>query len=55
MTYAEYKDLDIVAKLKFWRDLPQGTVLADRGFMDPGWDVHIRELCQEALEAMGEA
>lgn len=50
MKFADYKKADIQDKLKFWRDLPDGTPLTPPGWPDDGgWSRHIRDLVIEAL------
>lgn len=50
MKFEEYKKLDIVGKLTFWRDLPHGAMLSADWPNVNQWDDHIREVAGEALD-----
>lgn len=50
MTYGEYKKADIQDKLKFWIELPHGTMLNPLWEDNvENWDTYIRDVCTEAL------
>ena len=50
MEFLEYKKLDVQGKLKFWINLPQGSMLPADWPNTNEWHYHIRDICQEALD-----
>ena len=47
---SDYLKLDIQEKLAFWIALPRGSMLPSDWPIMGEWDVHVRELCVEALK-----
>ena len=50
MKISDYKKLGIQDKLKFWIELPQGSMLPSDWPNTDHWHKHIQDICAEALE-----
>jgi hypothetical protein len=49
MRFEDYKKADIAVKLQFWKDFPHGSHLPEDWPNQDLWDLHIRDVCNEAL------
>ena len=50
MEFSEYKKLDVQGKLRFWINMPQGSMLPSDWPNINEWHHHIVDVCAEALQ-----
>jgi len=50
MKFLDYQMLSIQGKLRFWIEMPKGSMLPSDWPNVNEWDHHVAEVCEEALD-----